>query len=410
MDRGKKMVTLALNKTLAEQKRKMKEDWLNKKANICLIKKRTDREYLDDPDFTTMSIFSGDSNFSGGESISINNDPEPNNSSSEAPETIPNQEGTSPGQECPESLEMGLTKNGHIRIRKNHHLNPSERKSAKRAKIIDAHQVRESCSDICKFKCKNYISHERRVEINQQFWKLPPKDQKWFIFKNTSKVSKKRSTVYESVSRRAFTFKYFLPKELGAEEASTNVCKTFFLTTLGYNKNNDRVVRNIITKSDLAPPEDKRGKHEPSNKINREVVKQHVESFRPQVSHYRREHAPNRRYLPGDVNQTLMYNHFREQNPTFKIGYETYSCIVREMNISFATLGHEECWVCDKFKKHKEISGHTENCTQENDCQHCNEWKVHNKKYLKAREQYKRDAEQENGMHFSADLQKVVNY
>ena len=32
-----------------------------------------------------------------------------------------------------------------------------------------------------------------------------------------------------------------------------------------------------------------------------EKIKQHIESYNPAVSHYRREHAPNRRYLDAHL-------------------------------------------------------------------------------------------------------------
>lgn len=85
-------------------------------------------------------------------------------------------------------------------------------------------------------------------------------------------------------------------------------CKWFFLTTLGFKKNNDKVVYNVYLQllSNKTPPRNiipelaKRG-HDPHNKykFNDLIYKHNIESFHPTISHYRREHAPNVRYLPS---------------------------------------------------------------------------------------------------------------
>lgn len=49
---------------------------------------------------------------------------------------------------------------------------------------------------------------------------------------------------------------------------------------------------------------DKRGKKEYKEKIDRNQLKEHIESYRPAIAHYRRKHAPNKRYLPSDLNAT----------------------------------------------------------------------------------------------------------
>jgi hypothetical protein len=59
---------------------------------------------------------------------------------------------------------------------------------------------------------------------------------------------------------------------------------------------------------------DKRSKHSAINKFKYEtLVIDHNESFNPTILHYRREHAPNIRYLPSDVTITFMHQHFKEK-------------------------------------------------------------------------------------------------
>lgn len=80
-----------------------------------------------------------------------------------------------------------------------------------------------------------------------------------------------------------------------------SVCKVFFLTTLGFAKNNDSVLQNALSgvaSGSITPKPDGRGKAKSTNKVNREFLRSHIESFNPTISQYRREYAPNQRCLP----------------------------------------------------------------------------------------------------------------
>jgi len=86
-----------------------------------------------------------------------------------------------------------------------------------------------------------------------------------------------------------------------------------------------------------------------------DLVTNHIESFNPTISHYRREHSPNVRYLPSDVTITFMHQDFLEKytEPEFFISYPYYRDQVKRKNISFTRLGHEECEVCESLKIHE---------------------------------------------------------
>nr|CAI5819387.1 unnamed protein product [Callosobruchus analis] len=57
----------------------------------------------------------------------------------------------------------------------------------------------------------------------------------------------------------------------------------------------------------LVPLEDQRGLYAPINKIVETPIRNHINSFNPKAPHYRRSHAPNRKYLPADLSITQMY-------------------------------------------------------------------------------------------------------
>nr|CAH7757171.1 unnamed protein product [Callosobruchus chinensis] len=157
------------------------------------------------------------------------------------------------------------------------------------------------------------------------------------------------------------------------------------------------------------PKKDMRGHHPNSSKVDKSLLIDHIKMFRPVVSHYRREHAPNRLYLSSDISVTLMHKDFMEKHPSIKISYELYRQAVASMNISFANLGNEECFECERFNLHSKSSLYKKE-DPDIDCNECSSWKQHKEKYVAAREEYERDKKerQPEKLIVSADLQKII--
>lgn len=181
-----------------------------------------------------------------------------------------------------------------------------------------------------------------------------------------------------------------------------------FFTTLGYNKN-DRIIQNLSTgspKSCVKAKLDGRKEKIPSNKIkDDETVINHIKSFKPNISHYRRSHALQRLYLPSDLSAQKMYEDFIQKYGNVCL-YDHYRKNIRNLNISFVQLGHEECECCEHFKIH----GHTED-DMDNDCNECNSWILHKKAAKQAREEYDKDTKLQNKNNcaiYSVSLQKVI--
>ena len=127
-----------------------------------------------------------------------------------------------------------------------------------------------------------------------------------------------------------------------------------------------------------------RGRHEPANKLSNEsykLMKDHIESYHPSVRHYRREHAPLRRYLPPELSVRSMYD-FIQKNPSVA-SYETYGKTVSSLNISFAKLGQEECLL---YEKHKHAESYSEECLE------CEQWKKHIERARISRKHYQDEA------------------
>jgi len=72
---------------------------------------------------------------------------------------------------------------------------------------------------------------------------------------------------------------------------------------------------------------DRRGRHTPSNKMNVSDIRQHILCYHPQDSHYRRENAPNRKYLSNKLTIRSMHNEYLEAVPDSPYSYENASTL-----------------------------------------------------------------------------------
>ncbi|XP_016107651.1 uncharacterized protein [Sinocyclocheilus grahami] len=205
-----------------------------------------------------------------------------------------------------------------------------------------APKMGKPCGPTCGKKCTEKILHVRRKEIFDAYQDMSHSDKWAFVFHSVTQSLKTRLTT-AGPSRRNKTFQYHLNNSLGQPQ---DVCKTFYLTTLGYHPKNDRVIVSVTgNTSGAVPPPDRRGRHPPANKIDLSPIYQHIESFNPTISDNKCEHAESRRYLPSNVTVMKMYKDFKGKSST-ACSYETYRKAIKDMNIGFRKLSAEECKEC----------------------------------------------------------------
>lgn len=167
----------------------------------------------------------------------------------------------------------------------------------------------------CRLKCSGNISPECRQKQNNIFWKLNWLERRLFITNHVRKEEIKRKKVSQVKSQRINQYNYFI---INDDDHEKQVCKTFFLTTLGFKPSNDSIIRNTMKDIDpvtLLPKPDTRGKTKIDLEIGNQNLKieEHIMSFNPSVSHYRRAHAPNRKYLSNTLTITSLYKDFKEK-------------------------------------------------------------------------------------------------
>lgn len=204
------------------------------------------------------------------------------------PPIIPNQsiESSAENNTTNNLDEKGYTKTGNPRKRRR--IDPKtkiEERNMKRQKIIENHKILPACDvKSCIKACLSKINENRRTVINKNFWNLTNAERKAFMLNTCTRQDPKRRTTESKTKQN--TFKYYLKDET---DELVQVCKTFFLTTLGYKKSNDRVLHDTLSKTPRNKFNPPKSRHFESAKkrIDYSLLDEHIETFHPSISHYR---------------------------------------------------------------------------------------------------------------------------
>ena len=271
----------------------------------------------------------------------------------------------------------------------------------------------------CKRKCIEKISTEVRKAIYTQYCSLNKTLQKEYLFQRVQSFPKERSRTRGGPKKKRSNSRIYTFKVQGED---IPVCRKFFVGKLGYKR--DNVISTLSNKQSpakswLSPSNfpDTRCRHVPIHKM-KESTKQsiidHIGSYHPSVSHFRRKHAPLRRYLPSGMAAAEMHSDYKEKHPDETVCYESYWKIFVSMKISFTVLGEEECEKCEEYKQHDcPLSGHEPETKidSENTCEVCKEQENHLERARKSREVYRKDASLNTNFdetYFLMNMQKVL--
>ena len=151
----------------------------------------------------------------------------------------------------------------------------------------------------------------------------------------------------------------------------------------------------------IAPVEDRRGSHLPSNKCDAEVIRLHINSYNPAISHYKRKNAPYKRYLNPELSIKEMYKNFSENKENNKICYKTYCNVFKSENIGISRPSQDECEISLSYKDHIKDSDH-----DSDQCAECIAYAKHKLRYTQAHIEYQKPIPEEvRG--FTADIHGV---
>ena len=256
----------------------------------------------------------------------------------------------------------------------------SEKDEKKRMKIERNYFIKQGYFINCKrsIKCSDIFKEKARTAIHRHFWSLDYSGQKTFVLERVNQQSVKRRRVDKDEQSKSVSFKYTLK---GEHLPCHEVCKTFFLSTLGFSPKNDSIITKTFKKAEAEDVQDDRGKHS-KHRTDEESVKRFIERYHPGVSHYGREKTPHRRYLPCDLTLTDMHKEYVSTHG--ELSYIKFYKVFKSMRISIASLGSEESDICEKHRHHKETCSCIEICD-------ITEFTKHKAKYRAARVEFKND-------------------
>lgn len=203
------------------------------------------------------------------------------------------------------------------------------------------------CLNKPKHKCATSVTEPNRIRIYNDFRNLSCiDDQRQFLYNHIEKKPKKRTTRGIENSRKNYTCLY----SLTVDGKKLTVCREFFMATLNVT---DAFMRSAANKhsSNGALEQDKRGKHQPSNKLPQNVetfIRNQILSFPAVESHYCRQ-SSKKKYLDPCLNISIMYRMYKELCHTENVKivtFEKYRQIFSEYNLGFFKPKKDQCKKC----------------------------------------------------------------
>ena len=149
-------------------------------------------------------------------------------------------------------------------------------------KVSTKYLVKPGCGTKCKREtpCSNIFSEDDKAEINRYYWSLSFAGRKAFILdkvvrecvsshrvkpNSTNKKPNDHSPPNADFKKNfSYTYRFFKPGSGSSAAQSVTVCKSFFLETLGFNKENDSIISKTFKGIDSNSQNlciDRRGKH-----------------------------------------------------------------------------------------------------------------------------------------------------
>jgi len=259
------------------------------------------------------------------------------------------------------------------------------------------HGLLPPCGEKCRKKCSTKVTHDQRVSIHEAFWSMDYNHRRSWLSGHVHTNLVRNNTDNTNRHPRSVHNTFSLQGDIGA---TVTVCQKFFLSTLGYSSNRVllELTGNVRTNNGV-PTADRRGQNAPPNKSDHDLISEHIQSYHPLLSHYRREHAPLRRYITNETNLKKMHADFIQKHDTSKCSYETYRKIFAKLHISFAEPEVDKCDDC-AFYEHSAATDELKA-----------EWELHRERASAAREAYRHDSTHnwpDTTAVFAVDLQKVL--
>lgn len=141
--------------------------------------------------------------------------------------------------------EKGFTKTGKPCRRRKFKESLREREIKKKQMNMEKRGLKEPCTEKCYIKCNTKFTAQERKDINAKYIALDYESQGLYIKSLIDVKATPRSRNKKEGYSRKRRNKFYLK---GHDNTKRQVCKTFFLTTLGYMPKNDSKVLTALKK------------------------------------------------------------------------------------------------------------------------------------------------------------------
>lgn len=206
----------------------------------------------------------------------------------------------------------------------------------------------------CKRKCTDKIDKQGVEALFRGYYSQDTNDKKnSMLFRFIKKTEIQRPKTH-ALKPRMNSFRYVVPNIVGDDIV---VCKTAFTKIFDISRDKIDHIKQMMVEGHVVPVPDARGKHK--NRPHAyaddsvEVVRNHIESYPAEVSHYSRHKNPRRKYLSSSLSQKRMYNHYVEKcsdKGLIPVKFWKFSEIFRKQyNIGFGGPRSDTCAACDAF-------------------------------------------------------------
>ncbi len=218
------------------------------------------------------------------------------------------------------------------------HMNTAGKQAAARAAPVE----QPLCQGQCKLRCSERITDDERQQVFEYYRSKTRHEQHILLFSCLHKQEIKRQRAQFAQKRSCF-YEYYITINQEPQRVCRNaLCKLFGIS--------HKVVENV-RKKNSGPQPIKSGKHGNQNKLPDELVtavKQHIESFPSEASHYSRTVNANRRYLSPSLTIAKMHRLFMEDHPESQVTLHAYRDIFAEnYNLGFGSPKSDTCTTCD---------------------------------------------------------------
>lgn len=196
-----------------------------------------------------------------------------------------------------------------------------------------------------KRKCSEKFSESQRLHINKSFWDLDGyNERKQWILEHIKRADIKRRKVaaHDSTHRKLESRWYYLPDEKGEQ---MDVCKAFFLRTLGYKW--DSVIDTIgktTPKGEKIVAPDRRGRKPPSHKISEDALNsmtRYIESACQTYQSLYQQKSLNQKkgnnlnpagLIPYGLTMKQLFEDYKTKHPNHKFGYESFRKVFKHVH------------------------------------------------------------------------------